>query len=280
MNCACAGRNERRFRSSPFRRSGTGSRQGQAGKGERCRGAPMKGHCESPALVRRTWRLASGTRNLKAWQPPPLFSTRRRRDAPSASRPSVQALMPALLGKRVYDVKNEHGRNAMAATKGREQEPQDRGARTAPRRRKSSATKFTRKNLHACTPNWSSCSSGSSPKGSRSCVVFEGRDGAGKGGVIKAITERVSPRVFRVVALPAPDRPGKVADVYSAIHAAFSGRRRDRHLRPQLVQSRRRRTRDGILLDGAGRSAFSKSRRSSRRRSSNPASSSSNTGSR
>jgi polyphosphate kinase len=36
------------------------------------------------------------------------------------------------------------------------------------------------------------------------CIVFEGRDGAGKGGAIKAITERVSPRVFRVVALPAP----------------------------------------------------------------------------
>ena len=36
------------------------------------------------------------------------------------------------------------------------------------------------------------------------CVVFEGRDGAGKGGTIKAITDRVSPRVFRVVALPAP----------------------------------------------------------------------------
>lgn len=36
------------------------------------------------------------------------------------------------------------------------------------------------------------------------CIVFEGRDGAGKGGVIKAITERVSPRVFHVVALPAP----------------------------------------------------------------------------
>jgi polyphosphate kinase len=36
------------------------------------------------------------------------------------------------------------------------------------------------------------------------CVIFEGRDGAGKGGTIKAITERVSPRVFRVVALPAP----------------------------------------------------------------------------
>src|SRR5262245_10582931 len=40
--------------------------------------------------------------------------------------------------------------------------------------------------------------------GLKACVVFEGRDGAGKGGVIKAITERVSPRVFRVVALPAP----------------------------------------------------------------------------
>src|SRR5262245_6482529 len=36
------------------------------------------------------------------------------------------------------------------------------------------------------------------------CIVFEGRDGAGKGGTIKAITERVSPRVFRVIALPAP----------------------------------------------------------------------------
>jgi polyphosphate kinase 2 len=41
-------------------------------------------------------------------------------------------------------------------------------------------------------------------KGMKVCIVFEGRDGAGKGGVIKAITERVSPRVFRVVALPAP----------------------------------------------------------------------------
>jgi polyphosphate kinase 2 len=40
--------------------------------------------------------------------------------------------------------------------------------------------------------------------GARVIVVFEGRDAAGKGGTIKAITERVSPRVFRVVALPAP----------------------------------------------------------------------------
>ncbi len=40
--------------------------------------------------------------------------------------------------------------------------------------------------------------------GAKVCIVFEGRDTAGKGGVIKRITERVSPRVFRTVALPAP----------------------------------------------------------------------------
>jgi polyphosphate kinase 2 len=40
--------------------------------------------------------------------------------------------------------------------------------------------------------------------GLKLCIVFEGRDCAGKGGVIKAITERVSPRIFRVAALPAP----------------------------------------------------------------------------
>src|ERR1700730_9393601 len=41
-------------------------------------------------------------------------------------------------------------------------------------------------------------------KGARIIIAFEGRDAAGKGGTIKAITERVSPRVFRVMALPAP----------------------------------------------------------------------------
>ncbi|MGL4566313.1 MAG: polyphosphate kinase 2 [Halioglobus sp.] len=42
-------------------------------------------------------------------------------------------------------------------------------------------------------------------KGLKVCIVFEGRDGAGKGGTIKAITERVSPRIFRIHALPAPN---------------------------------------------------------------------------
>ncbi|MCB5196639.1 polyphosphate kinase 2 [Deefgea salmonis] len=41
-------------------------------------------------------------------------------------------------------------------------------------------------------------------RGLKVCIIFEGRDGAGKGGTIKALTERVSPRTFRVVALPAP----------------------------------------------------------------------------
>jgi polyphosphate kinase 2 len=51
-------------------------------------------------------------------------------------------------------------------------------------------------------------------KGLKVCVVFEGRDGAGKGGTIKAITERVSPRIFRVVALPAPTEREK-SQMYS-----------------------------------------------------------------
>jgi len=50
-------------------------------------------------------------------------------------------------------------------------------------------------------------------KGLRVVVIFEGRDAAGKGGTIKAITERVSPRVFRVVALPAPSDREK-AEIY------------------------------------------------------------------
>ena len=45
--------------------------------------------------------------------------------------------------------------------------------------------------------------------GARVILLFEGRDAAGKGGIIKAITERVSPRVFRVVALPAPSEREK-----------------------------------------------------------------------
>src|SRR5881409_1817874 len=55
----------------------------------------------------------------------------------------------------------------------------------------------------------------------RVIILFEGRDGAGKGGTIKAITERVSPRVFRVVALPAPSDREKSQITCSATCSTF-----------------------------------------------------------
>jgi polyphosphate kinase 2 len=59
--------------------------------------------------------------------------------------------------------------------------------------------------------------------GLRVIVVFEGRDGAGKGGTIRAITERVSPRVFRVVALPAPSDREKSQMYMQRYMAHFPG---------------------------------------------------------
>ena len=56
-------------------------------------------------------------------------------------------------------------------------------------------------------------------QGLKVCIVFEGRDGAGKGGTIKALTERVSPRVFRVVALPTPTEREK-SQMYIQRYAA------------------------------------------------------------
>ena len=103
-------------------------------------------------------------------------------------------------------------------------------------------------------------------KGLRVIIVFEGRDAAGKGGTIKAIMERTSPRIFRLVALPAPSDREKVPDVRAAVHAALSRRRRDRHLRPELVQPGRSGARDGILLRRTGTSGSSSSLRFSRSR--------------
>ena len=83
--------------------------------------------------------------------------------------------------------------------------------------------------------------------GLRVIVIFEGRDAAGKGGTIKAITERVSPRVFRLVALPAPSDREKTQLYVQRYMQHLPGRRRSRHLRSQLVQPRRRGIRDEIL---------------------------------
>ena len=62
--------------------------------------------------------------------------------------------------------------------------------------------------------------------GARIVIIFEGRDAAGKGGMIKRITERVSPRVFRVVALPAPSDRAEDPDLHAALHRAAARRRR------------------------------------------------------
>ncbi len=85
-------------------------------------------------------------------------------------------------------------------------------------------------------------------KGLRVMVIFEGRDAAGKGGTIKAITERVSPPRVPARRPAGPVGPREDADVLAALHAALPGRRRSRDLRPQLVQPRRRGARDGLLL--------------------------------
>ena len=77
-------------------------------------------------------------------------------------------------------------------------------------------------------------------------VVFEGRDAAGKGGVIKRITQRLNPRICRVVALPAPSERDKDAVVLSTLCSAPAGRRRDRPVRPLMVQPRGRRARHGL----------------------------------
>ena len=78
-------------------------------------------------------------------------------------------------------------------------------------------------------------------------VLFEGRDAAGKGGVIKRITQRLNPRVCRVVALPAPNERERTQWYFQRYVPAPARRRRNRAVRPQLVQPRRRRARHGLL---------------------------------
>ena len=83
--------------------------------------------------------------------------------------------------------------------------------------------------------------------GAKVCIVFEGRDTAGKGGTIKRITERVSPRVFRVVALPAPTEREKSQMYIQRYLPHFPAAGEVVDLRPQLVQPGGGRTGDGLL---------------------------------
>jgi polyphosphate kinase 2 len=89
----------------------------------------------------------------------------------------------------------------VAAKKKKNGDPPADGEEDHPKEMKRKAYEAELRTLHGrlvAMQEWVKAS------GAKICVVFEGRDTAGKGGTIKAITERVSPRVFRVVALPTP----------------------------------------------------------------------------
>src|SRR3954469_5230841 len=99
----------------------------------------------------------------------------RQQEAPRATEPSKQTA-----------VKNSNGKAAKPAKNGRMKR------------------KVYEKALRKLQVGLCYVQEGGKGEGLRVIIVFEGRDAAGKGGVIRALTERVSPRVFRVVALPAP----------------------------------------------------------------------------
>ena len=88
---------------------------------------------------------------------------------------------------------------------------------------------------------------GSSETGQKLVILFEGRDAAGKGGTIKRFIEHLNPRGASVVALTRAERPRAGPVVLPAVRAAPADARRDRPVRPLLVQPRRRRAGDGVL---------------------------------
>ena len=103
-----------------------------------------------------------------------------------------------MISRRKIDIGDQKG-TAKATAKGGRKGARDRDQRAAKLGRKEYEKEL--ECLHAelvQVQHWVQRT------GAKICIVFEGRDGAGKGGTIKALTERVSPRVFRVVALPAP----------------------------------------------------------------------------
>ena len=85
----------------------------------------------------------------------------------------------------------------------------------------------------------------------RLVVLFEGRDTAGKGGVIKRITAYLNPRTLPRRRRADAERARALAVVLPALRLAPAGGRRDRAVRSQLVQPRRRRARDGLLHAGS-----------------------------
>jgi polyphosphate kinase 2 len=107
-------------------------------------------------------------------------------------------LQQVLAGLRAFDVERDHGESDMAKLKNKASKSPNAGEP------KGMSYKEYRKELFTLHVEMVKLQEWVVQTGSKVCIVFEGRDGAGKGGTIKALTERVSPRVFRVVALPAP----------------------------------------------------------------------------
>ncbi|GAA0786218.1 hypothetical protein GCM10009077_40360 [Roseibium denhamense] len=92
--------------------------------------------------------------------------------------------------------------------------------------------------------------------GEKVVVVFEGRDAAGKGGVIKRITQRLNPRVARVVALPAPTEREKSQWYFQRYVPHLPAAGGNGSLRPLLVQPLRRRAGHGVCDRRSGRAVL------------------------
>ena len=93
----------------------------------------------------------------------------------------------------------------------------------------------------------------SQANGHRHVIVFEGRDAAGKGGTIKRFMEHLNPRGARVVALEKPTERERTQWYFQRYVHHLPAARRDRAVRPVLVQPRRRRAGDGLLHPQAAR---------------------------
>ena len=113
--------------------------------------------------------------------------------------------------------------------------------------RDRSTASSTSTSCSACRASWSSCRTGWSTRSSRSSSSSRAATRPARAASIKRITQRLNPRVCRVVALPAPNERERTQWYFQRYVAAPAGRRRDRAVRPQLVQPRRRRARDGLL---------------------------------
>jgi polyphosphate kinase 2 len=122
---------------------------------------------------------------------------------PSMRRPSTSALREEPPMSKTKHKKHAHARdNGETTAGGLVQDTSDgNGDRPAPAKM---TTKTYERELRRLHGELVALQESVKSSGEKVCIVFEGRDTAGKGGTIKAITERVSPRVFRLVALPAP----------------------------------------------------------------------------